>query len=60
MLQYDLCILMEFLHFLATKTLFLLDTNGATLIALLKMKAKISLWLLPCLFNIRSKDNEEI
>jgi len=59
MLQYNLCILMEFLQFLATKRLFLLDTNGATLTALLKTMAKISPWLLPCLFKINNKDNEE-
>jgi len=40
---------MEFLHY-----------NGATLIALLKTMAKISPWLLPCLFKINDKDNEEI
>jgi len=38
----------------------LLDTNVASLIALLKMMAKISLWLLPCFCNIRNNDNEEI
>jgi len=38
----------------------LLETNGVTLIALLKTMAKISPWLLPCLFEISNKDNEEI
>jgi len=50
MLQYNLCILMEFLHFFVYKKMILLDTIGATLIALLKIMAKISPWQLPCLF----------
>jgi len=37
----------------------LLDTNGATLIALLKTMANISLWLLPRLFEMNIKDNED-
>jgi len=36
----------------------MLDTKGATLIALLKTMAKISPWLLTCLFKISDKDNE--
>ena len=60
-LQCNLCILMKFFHlFLATKRWFLLDTNGATLIALLKSMAKIWPWLLSCIFKINNKDNEEI
>jgi len=57
MLQYNLCILMKFLHFFGHKKIILLDTNGAALIALLKTTAKISPWLLPCLFKINNKDN---
>jgi len=34
-------------------------TNGATLIALLKAVAKISPWLLPCLFKINNKEIEQ-
>jgi len=60
MFQYKLCILMEFLHFYGGKKMILLDTNGATLIAQLKTMAKISQWLLPCLFKINNRDNEEI
>jgi len=48
-----------FFIFLATKRWFLLDTNAAILIVLLKTMAKISPWLLLCLFKI-NKDNEEI
>jgi len=38
----------------------LLDTNAATFIVLLKTMAKISPWLLPCLFKINNNNNEEI
>jgi len=39
---------------------FFLDTNAAILIALLKTMAKLSPWLLLCLFKINNKGNEEI
>jgi len=56
----------QFMHpngiysFFAHEKIFLLDTNRATLIALLKTMAKIRSLLLPCLFNTNNKDDEEI
>jgi len=46
--------------FFGHKKMILLDTSGATLIAILKTMAKITPWLLPCLYKINNKDNEEI
>jgi len=58
MLPCNLCILMELLHFFGHEQIIFAGYQRSYLICTIENQ-KISPWLLPCLFKINNKDNEE-